>query len=879
MNLIIFFVFIIPFYVQAIIKPPSSIFLENNSLHVEHLSVDQLKTTPAKPLVRPLKKPTQQYSTHINPVHQSLFPLLQDTVQTTVDESSINSCYEGFVTKTGETLIEHIRSSDKENCMYRLFSKAPKDIRLTAFRSQNMMDTAVKAQNLSLEYEGQGNDFLRKLFLFLRTGYYNNFYHEEEMDWSSLRPQIDRSVVSAVETFMNNPYYYNVNSEHGNVLFEVLTLTDNAEKQAYFLPRYIDYLNQVDERYEGKNNHNMRIAVNPIFNALFRGHQRPDFHSAVTNNREIINTLRNFALSDWAVHSDLNWLTANASLELSRFLQYDGQNVHYPRIAVYEHLTESVRSLVHRYRNDEEGVRIFISALKNILFFEKCREYNVCGLDQEIERQVLNTNYECSSLGASTKALIRAQNFTEEKLLDICNVIQEQDRDFHERFMTNQMPVQDDHNQVLEIIIFDTPDSYTLYSYLFFRNSTDNGGIYLEGDPSNPSNTARFIAYLADWLGDRPVWNLKHEYVHYLDGRFNLYGNFSDYKTQTHHTVWWAEGLAEYLSKKNKHQWAYELLQSEPHKFSDILQINYSDSAELIYPWSYLAVRFVFERYAHEVGYFLNYFKQGLYEDYKEYIESIGDRYNAEFVEWLDTLEGLGEENLNTPNRLWLFNRIMNNLESHQSIDLTNYIDIPENAKVSADSSHPETATALIVNEDTLIITPSHSLGSTIISITITTADDRKIIYEGQISVIQGFRFIPDRTVIAHGITYKYMTPSDLSICDKTRTINLLDYVEEPLLDTISFAVGINYSEDTVEAEIDGSLLTLTALKTGETEIWISLENEGYIVDEINVEMQITGDSDQCEEEEEEEGDDDDEETETECVWVPIGRIWIPICS
>ena len=40
--------------------------------------------------------------------------------------------------------------------------------------------------------------------------------------------------------------------------------------------------------------------------------------------------------------------------------------------------------------------------------------------------------------------------------------------------------------------------------------------------------------------------NFEHEFVHYLDGLFNLYGSFAD---KPKSTIWWLEGLAEYVSK------------------------------------------------------------------------------------------------------------------------------------------------------------------------------------------------------------------------------------------------------------------------------------------------------------------------------------------
>ena len=99
---------------------------------------------------------------------------------------------------------------------------------------------------------------------------------------------------------------------------------------------------------------------------------------------------------------------------------------------------------------------------------------------------------------------------------------------------------------VFEIVVFSDPDSYRTYSYFFFGNSTDNGGIYLEGEPSDPSNTARFFAYNASWLEERPVWNWNTNTFTIWMERFIKYG---PYHGGTQNTLWWGEGLAEYISK------------------------------------------------------------------------------------------------------------------------------------------------------------------------------------------------------------------------------------------------------------------------------------------------------------------------------------------
>ncbi|MFP3344697.1 collagenase, partial [Halomonas sp. SIMBA_159] len=91
-----------------------------------------------------------------------------------------------------------------------------------------------------------------------------------------------------------------------------------------------------------------------------------------------------------------------------------------------------------------------------------------------------------------------------------------------------------DYNDSVEVIVFNTNADYVSYSNFLFGNTTNNGGQYLEGNPANPDNQARFVAYRNEYAEGYSILNLEHEYVHYLDGRFNLYGDFNDVLSPGH---------------------------------------------------------------------------------------------------------------------------------------------------------------------------------------------------------------------------------------------------------------------------------------------------------------------------------------------------------
>ena len=104
-----------------------------------------------------------------------------------------------------------------------------------------------------------------------------------------------------------------------------------------------------------------------------------------------------------------------------------------------------------------------------------------------------------------------------------------------------------DLNSKLELVVFHSSQDYATYSGALFGNDTNNGGIYLEGNP--PRLATRRASWPMRPSGCVPpsrsgTWN--HEYTHYLDGRFDMAGDFS--ASVSTPQIWWIEGPAEYIS-------------------------------------------------------------------------------------------------------------------------------------------------------------------------------------------------------------------------------------------------------------------------------------------------------------------------------------------
>lgn len=109
------------------------------------------------------------------------------------------------------------------------------------------------------------------------------------------------------------------------------------------------------------------------------------------------------------------------------------------------------------------------------------------------------------------------------------------------RLVRNLSPVPGDNNPTLTAWVYGSPYLYHTYQYFLNGTGTNNGGIYIE-------QTGDF--YTFDRLPTQSSLTLeelfRHEYVHYLDGRYQVTGEFGDPGIfDNSRLVWYNEGLAE----------------------------------------------------------------------------------------------------------------------------------------------------------------------------------------------------------------------------------------------------------------------------------------------------------------------------------------------
>lgn len=540
---------------------------------------------------------------------------------------------------SGAALANYLVSLPDPECTYGLFSLSAAQ-GAGMYSATNMNAVASRFAQEASAYNAS-NIALVNLTLYLRAGYY--------LASDSTIPAPAASILSnlraPIKQLIDGTILYAPNAAWSNTASEVFKLVTNLNDEAYYLPSvknvFVRYTNTPanPNAVNGLLQTSAAGAFTGALTVMFYAHGR----SAAASIIQDISYPA--ALNNFVVNNKAALLNTSNAYQLS-----DTENEAF-RFMKYPTLLPNVKPMVKNQlaTSSMTGTDsdLWLNAASAVDYYDSanCSEYGTCNYKTQLANIVLKTSYTCSP---SIK--IRAQDMTTTQLQDSCNILGAEEGYFHNMLVTNQQPVANDNNKSLELVVFDDYTNYSKYAGVLFGISTDNGGMYLEGDPADVNNQARFIAHEASWL--RPafsVWNLEHEYVHYLDGRFDMAGDFGAGVEKP--TVWWIEGVAEYLSHRNNYQAAIDAAKTGTYKLSTIFGNTYSmsDYVARAYRWGYMAVRFMNERHRSDVDAIVAKFRVGDYAGYQTYMNNIGTKYDAEFATWVQSATVAGEPPLPTP--------------------------------------------------------------------------------------------------------------------------------------------------------------------------------------------------------------------------------------
>ncbi|MER7704522.1 collagenase [Kitasatospora sp. NPDC097605] len=520
--------------------------------------------------------------------------------------------------RTGGALVDAVKAADL-GCINSLFLLTGGDANGT-FRESQMVTVADALRDNAANYPGDNSTSTAQLVLFLRAGYYVQWYHASDV--GTYGTALQTSIRGALDGFFNSAHSRDVSAANAGTLGEAITLIDSAQENVRYLPVVKRLLGAYDAATH--NPANMGNALNSVFTVLWRGHQTEGFVEAVQADQGVLDALYAFATANGALlGGDYTFLVYNATRELGRFLQYEPLR---PKVGPQMKGLADTSSPSDRTSYQWAAVAEMAEAYDP----GKCASYGTCDAPARLRAAVLTVDHTCSP---SIRVL--AQKLDAGQLATTCSSLNGQDAYFHS-VAKDGGPVANDQNTKIEVVVFHTRFDYAVFAAGIYGIDTNNGGMYLEGKPNEAGNQPRFLAYEADWTPDFQIWNLNHEYTHYLDGRFDMYGDFDAGMTTP--TVWWVEGFAEYISygyRKEAYTAAITAAGLHTYRLSDLFDTGYGDQ-ERVYRWGYLAVRYMLEQHRSDMDAVLAKYRAGDWNGARTLLKTtIGTRYDADFDRWL----------------------------------------------------------------------------------------------------------------------------------------------------------------------------------------------------------------------------------------------------
>ncbi|EGR3135870.1 M9 family metallopeptidase [Vibrio parahaemolyticus] len=436
--------------------------------------------------------------------------------------------------------------------------------------------------------------------------------------------ELSVDIANTIQQFLRSPYALTEGREQQEALASMLIVVDSIRQLAIAAPDVFAILDSFSA--DKSDSYYYRKAINNIFVAMAGHSQTKAFYDVIESDSSYIHRLSSFITNnEWAIGTDSEQLLGNAARELARLVKTEDAET--KKVVV-----DTLDSLLKRYPLGGKSDRIWVGIAEMVDAYasDYLEQLGLSNSKSVLKQRIMTFSYDCRG-----PARILAQEITEAQAITSCETLNLKEDDFHQTVNTGYQPVADDHSDSVDVIVFKTKSDYSTYSSFLFDNTTNNGGQFLERDPSKQGNVPRFVAYQNGWDDDFSILNLEHEYVHYLDGRFNQYGDFHDTMREGS-IVWWLEGFAEYMHYKEGYNAALVLGKEKTHTLADVFSTNYRDGLNRVYRWGYLAVRFMIEKHPEDVTELLGYSRTGQYKEWVKLLERLGPAYNTEFHSWLD---------------------------------------------------------------------------------------------------------------------------------------------------------------------------------------------------------------------------------------------------
>ena len=503
-------------------------------------------------------------------------------VSRAAESSSLNDCtVDNLYTLTGDALVNFI-----VGCTHADIIQAPffdfnaKTEQL--FSEANMISMAKAIETRAASYSRDNRQGLAELMLISRAGFYVAFYFDSLNYTSAANDAFN----TATQAFSSNVHFLDTDDEHAVVLSEWVDLVDGSENWITAYDDLSSILEQYPTQAVDETTYDAITVLYAVQLAIWRAqNNNPEFYELINNDEKTVDRYVRLANAmKGYMGTDYESAYTNVLRKLGLLLSYSNH-------------TESAKAAITTLL--AEYTRLSVPWL-NLAFaindFGDCTQFDsLCADDVKPELMDIafpNTfTFDDGNLVVRTaiglnkaQALYHAQKQVEAQF---------------KRKNQALLALASDENEVLTMFVYGTLAEYEQYQPFLFDLDTDNGGMYIEswGQFFTYQRTAQESIYTLEEL-------FRHEYVHYLHGRYTIEGLWGETEMyQNSRLTWFEEGGAEFFagsSQANDVQLRKIMIENiswddgDHMSVSEIVNASYSDGFKF-YRYSALFFNFLNE--------------------------------------------------------------------------------------------------------------------------------------------------------------------------------------------------------------------------------------------------------------------------------------------
>ncbi|WP_185903632.1 collagenase [Hathewaya massiliensis] len=481
----------------------------------------------------------------------------------------------------------------------------------------------------------------------VRAGFYQGFYHKELEELN--KREFRERAIPAVLSIQRNPNFVLGTEVQDKIVSSTGLFVWNGASNPEVINNFTPILKQYTK--------NMNIFVNDnakgtaLFNVL--GGPSYDISTYISTTKKspeetqwyrkidgFINEVKNIAFIG-EVNEKNSWIIDNgiyhiASLGKLHSNSKIGIETLTQTMKMYPYLSQQHLQSAEQIRRNYNG----IDAAGNKIDMEKLKE--------EGKAKYCPKTYTFDNGKVIIKAGDRVE---EEKIKRLYWASKEVNSQFF-RVMGRDNPLEAGNpDEILTMVIYNSPDEYTLNSVLY-GYETNNGGMYIEGKGTffTYERTPEESTYTLEEL-------FRHEYTHYLQGRYAVPGQWGDtelYKNDR--LTWYEEGGAELfagstrtsgvLPRKSIINNIRTTTRNNRYKVSDTVNSKYASGFEF-YNYACVFVDYMYNKDITTLDKINNIVKSNDVKAYDDYMKelssnySLNDRYQDHMQKLIDDYDNL----------------------------------------------------------------------------------------------------------------------------------------------------------------------------------------------------------------------------------------------